>query len=141
MITKQDRQRLRELAHKATPGPWIGELDMFEPGEIVAVISDKPVNMFATIDSHERFYCPEDPDEYEWTAEHEVQKNAAWKRARESQALKDGEYIAAANPATMTALLDALDEAESALERIAYLENHGLRDIARAALAKLRGDS
>ena len=70
-----DTTKLRELAQKATPGPWeqINHIVFTETGDLEWVVAN----------------------------------------ARSGNSIIDAEYIAAANPATVLALLDKLDGTES----------------------------
>ena len=95
---------LRQLAQAATPGPWVAknvsgaglEIHMSHP-----VYPDKEWPAFGT----DSAFCKKGLVSYEtWTQfPHEV---------RDVQQSKNAEYIAAANPATISALLDRLEAAE-----------------------------
>lgn len=78
-----DTTKLRELAQKATPGPWeqINHIVFTETGDLEWVVAN----------------------------------------ARSGNSIIDAEYIAAANPATVLALLDEID-------RLRTIESaHGIR--------------
>lgn len=77
-LTPEDRARLRDLAAKATPGPWV------RTGRDGRDYSLSPATGALLVD-----YAP-------------IKQKCA-----------DAVYIAAADPATVTALLDALDAAEA----------------------------
>lgn len=82
-LTPEDRARLRDLAAKATPGPWV------RTGRDGRDYSLSPATGALLVD-----YAP-------------IKQKCA-----------DAVYIAAADPATVTALLDALDAAEAELGAI-----------------------
>ena len=99
-----DINKLRQLAQAATPGPWVAknvsgaglEIHMSHP-----VYPDKEWPAFGT----DSAFCKKGLVSYEtWTQfPHEV---------RDVQQSKNAEYIAAANPATISELLDRLEAAE-----------------------------
>jgi len=104
-----DTTKLRELAQKATPGPWeqINHIVFTETGDLEWVVAN----------------------------------------ARSGNSIIDAEYIAAANPATVLALLDELERTQgsvaivSAALSAAEREVQRLRPIEAAArnLAKVKG--
>lgn len=97
-----DTKKLRELAAKATPGPWKSELDKFEDYEIVATVADEKVELLACLDAVSVSAPYQEEDHRE-----------AWALAKQSQALRDAEFIAACSPSTIVALCDALDAADA----------------------------
>jgi hypothetical protein len=104
-----DTTKLRELAQKATPGPWeqINHIVFTETGDLEWVVAN----------------------------------------ARSGNSIIDAEYISAANPATVLALLDELERTQgsvaitSAALSAAERELQRLRPIEAAArnLAKVKG--
>lgn len=106
-----DIETLRALALKATAGPWSADLDMFDSNEgIVCLVSDPTCELMAILGTDLVIESAEP-----WTAEAEAAKNAQWRKARETQQLRDAAYIAAANPQAVLALLDRIAALEAGL--------------------------
>ena len=96
MITKQELEKLKELAKAATPGSWNYdsgncEVETLKERRHVAIVSND------NITQHEDHLRPVD-----WEC--------------------DGYYIAAANPATVLRLIEALEVATEALKRHYMIE-------------------
>lgn len=91
MLTPEDRARLRDLAAKATPGPWAINTEGWAD---ISSGPDSVIHAYSVRDSCHECGEPYDHD------------------PRVAISTEDAEFIAAAGPATVTALLDALDQAE-----------------------------
>lgn len=91
-MSKVDKRALRELAEKATPGPWVRG-----NGNDVSV--------------------SESGDEAYW--EWEEAGPAQFHDARGQQASADADFCAAANPATVLALLDEIEALRTCLAETA----------------------
>jgi len=93
-LTKEEREKIRELAKVATPGPWRtflhSDIDMFSVSADSSELEDSECTGLA--------------DCYNYTA---------------LQDSDNAEYIASANPGVMLALLDQIDALESTLKAIA----------------------
>jgi hypothetical protein len=89
---KIDRKHLRELAENATPGPWKRSSSCHQVNMIFSETEGYVISDFVG--------------------------TIAKVRPRYVQQKANGEYIAAFNPETAKALLDALDEAERAIANI-----------------------
>ncbi|MEG2042140.1 MAG: ead/Ea22-like family protein [Hafnia sp.] len=92
-----DKRALREAAEKATPGPWYVHDKPCEDGNYGIDTSDKEFLAEAVV----------------WWG---FSRQSIWRE-------EDAKHIAAANPATVRALLDELEAAE---KRIAELEERTL---------------
>ncbi|KAA1063427.1 ead/Ea22-like family protein [Enterobacter mori] len=90
-----DKRALREAAEKATPGPWYVHDKPCEDGNYGIDTSDKEFLAEAVV----------------WWG---FARQSIWRE-------EDAKHIAAANPATVLALLDELEAAE---KRIAELSHH-----------------
>lgn len=85
---------LTALLEKATPAPWKYDLDRFDDDNgIQACVTNDGVTLLATIATDVNFDRGDETKP--WTAEQEAAKNAAWAKAKESQAAKDAALIAA----------------------------------------------
>ena len=91
-MDKTERAALRALAEKATPGPWHVVKHTEDEGEPMTETSDWTIQ------------CGRLPIAYEGSWCHNPENNTR--------------YIAAANPAAITALLTALDAAEAERESL-----------------------
>lgn len=87
-----DIERLREIAAKATPGPW--RKSLFEGDDGTPHIGDFGWTVYG---------CP------------------AGETEDSEQGRADADYIAEADPSTVLALLDRLEAAEAAVERVRAL--------------------
>ena len=95
-----DTTKLRELAQKATPGPW--EYSSWDINSFAIVVGfDSPGST-----TGEMIVYPDASDEEGYGG---------------VKLLNDAEYIAAANPDTMLQLLDALDKEKSSCVALANL--------------------
>jgi len=98
-MTKPERDKLRQLASEATPGPWKHD---YGNGEVECEHDDYWRMSIVSRASYGR---------------HEED---SWKRpGKLINPNDDCEYIAAVNPSVITQLLDQLDEYEEALKEIA----------------------
>ncbi|AJY40198.1 ead/Ea22-like family protein [Burkholderia humptydooensis] len=84
-----DVKKLRELAQKATPGPWAVDTEC--------------------LDGHGRLYVSKGRSDYLLGRILEVFQNCL---VRSKQRMANAEYIAAANPATILVICDRLEAAE-----------------------------
>ena len=113
MTPDDDLAALERHARGATQGQWSADLDMFSTEEgIVASICDEKVKMLVKIETGERVLGA-DP----WKDADSVRRDAAWARARASQEMRDAEYIAAASPGVVLALINELRAARRKLGR------------------------
>lgn len=104
-------EELRGLLAKATKGPWKADTDCFgDDGAIEACVTDVDIDLLATIDTGVR--RPVIDERQAWTAALEAEKNAAWEKAKDSQAFIDARLIAAAVNA-LPLLLDVVDAARA----------------------------
>lgn len=111
MLDMADHSTLRKLATAATPGPWEAELDCFsEADKIEAVVSTEGTRMLFSSGTDVPLHRQAGA---RWTEDDELKRDAQWAKARETQELRDAQYIAAANPSAVLALLDELDEARA----------------------------
>lgn len=105
MITDEQLALWRELEAKATPGPWEGELDQFDPDEgIVATVADPRVHMLASINTDVRGHFVDDASK--WTEQDAVTSREQWEKAKQSQALRDAAFIAASRSAVPALLAE-----------------------------------
>ena len=112
-MTALDLDRLEQLARGATPGPWSHDLDQFsdEDGP-EACITDGTIAMLARIGTDVAL-PPRLPDHIPFTAERRASLDAAWALAKESQAMRDAAFIAAASPDVVIALVQRVRKAEA----------------------------
>lgn len=102
-MTTDQRAELRRLAERATPGPWWNEsgvLHAKNPG----VWSEANKSCIHPAS------CPE----------------PYWENAEPDQQRRDADFIAAANPSAVLALLDRADELEREVERLRQIEDKAL---------------
>lgn len=143
--TEAQVRELLELEGKASIVPWKHDLDKFDDENgIQACVTDDNIEMLATIATGANYYggCEYD----KWTPEMEAEKNAAWSKAKESQALNDAAFIAASRNAlrplaeSWLELRDALARMEVVLmcEPLPSLHPaiNSVAEIARAALVR-----
>jgi hypothetical protein len=100
-------EEIRERERNATPGPWEPDLDVSDPDvpEIEANILNDGLTVFFISGTDLR--CHEQED---------------WKRARESRAYKDAEFIAHARE-DIPYLLERIDELKREVERLRGLKS------------------
>lgn len=134
MTTKTDVVKLRAAAQAATKGPWAANLDVFNDEDgIVACVVDSPITMLVQIGTDIPLHHV--PDDGRWTAEDDAKRDAQWEKARQSQALRDANYLAAASPDVVLSLLDRLEQLESALgEACDWLDGEGYDPVALRAI-------
>jgi hypothetical protein len=96
-------QQVREVEQRATNGPWSSDLDCYEAGVIEASVFNISLSMLFTDDTGERYVTDLD--------------DTPWKKARQSQAFKDAEFIALSREA-LPAALDTIDEQARETERL-----------------------
>ena len=117
-------KELREALAKGTARPWKYDVDKFSGDECIqAVIVDEKIDMLACIDTDINFavgYEHEQP----WTQALEDEKNDAWRRAKESQAMRDATLIVSA----VNAAAELLAERDALAAEV---------DRLRAALARM----
>jgi hypothetical protein len=90
-----DIKAIRERANAATKGPWLADLDVFSVNEpIQACVSNVGTSMLLTLDA-----------------------GSSWSEARESQGLKDAEFIAA-SISDIPALCDEVERLRETIFRI-----------------------
>lgn len=98
-----DLDELERVARGATPGPWTVDIDIFvEVDGYQACISDPGVTMLAKlaigVDLH--WGATE-----EWTSADNEERDRRFEQAKQSHAMRDASFIAAANP---TVVLDLI---------------------------------
>lgn len=107
-LTDRDLAAARELCESATAGPYLADLDMFD-NEIVACISNATTAILFTGGTD----CVV-PHAQKWTQELQQQSDAAWERAKESQALRDAQFLAASGT-LVPSLLDDVERLRTEL--------------------------
>lgn len=109
-------KQMREVAEKATPGPWLADLDVFDDeGLLEACVSNEAVSILFTADTD--------------VSNDGTAKSTA--EARATQAFRDAEYIATCNPA---AVLELISEAERLRDGVAQAKGLQARWAAQARL-------
>lgn len=98
-MTKQERDKLRELALAATPGEW-------------EMASDLPAYAIYTENGWRVVQTPNQNNRKQWGTSNDTHGIGRF---------SDAAYIAAANPATLLALLDRIDELEGDAERYRWI--------------------
>jgi hypothetical protein len=110
-VTNEELTAARALCDAATSGPWTSDLDMFDENEgIVACVMDGEISTIIKIETGLRVQNS-DP----WTAEDSRKRDAAWKRAREGQEIRDAAFIAASRT-LVPKLLDEVARLRALLE-------------------------
>jgi hypothetical protein len=102
-----DLDAIEQLARAATPGPYQSDLDMFSMDEgINAIVSNVGTTILFAAETdvmpHRR------SDDEPWTAEDRAKRDEQWAKARETQELRDAQYIAAVSPDVVLSLLAEL---------------------------------
>ena len=106
-----DLDRLLALAAAAPAGPYKAGVDVFDSDDgIEATVTADPITFVVTIET-----------------EVYPQSQADWARAKDTPAFRLAAYIAACDPATVTALVARLRAAEAEVKRLAA-ENKRLAD-------------
>jgi len=128
-MTPEQLAHLRALASAATPGPWESDLDICDSEEgIVALVFDGEYRLFASLATDVVIKQRGET----WTEEDTKRRDEYWRFARSSQELRDAQYIAAANPQAVLALLDRIGELEVYADAIRRAQEVN-RDKARIA--------
>ena len=86
-------EELLALAAAASPRPYVAELDDFGNGEHEAIVSNAKTDILFTAGTGIGYAAPADGS---WTPADEEAKNETWRRARETQAMRDAAFLAAA---------------------------------------------
>lgn len=108
-----DTARLRELAEKAVPGPWDLEYDD-ETVEVNAGSARTTWNEAHTVGFPASSWAPRDRI---------LERDVGYlDEAEADEIAADAEYIAAANPQTVLALLDEIDRLRSAIREALSFE-------------------
>ena len=122
-----DTKKLRELADRATPGPWeherhegefrgTGVIWQQDPDVVPGQYSSPNIKIVARVE-----YC-----------------STGWNKRPDEEFDASADFIAAANPTVIKALLDALDCQREALDELASEGNVKAHN-ARAKAARLLG--
>lgn len=130
-----DRDKLRELASRATPGPWQASVDLFADDEDIRAVVDTPnVDLMFSCGTDVMPHRGGDSPSNPWTADDSRKRDEQYAKARESQAMRDAAFIAAARTA-VPALLDQLEAVESERDGLARRRDELLVTIKNLSLS------
>ena len=110
-MTPAEIANARKLCEAATAGPWSAELDMFRDNIISACVSDASIEVLAILDTD---YEVKANKEGAWTTQDSLNRDGLWRQARDSQELRDAQFIAASRT-LLPQLLDEVERLRSAL--------------------------